>query len=168
VLPVSLAFNDFSHRNCCVGLNEGAQRQVSACVVQPWRRLRKQPPLFNLAACAETESHSCSCAQAEQGQTDDALICYEMSVNFNPKCAEAFNNLGVIYKDKCAFMTAFCSPYSTALVESVSIRGNLDKSIFYYQEALKANPNFAQVHLAVLGFFEDSSEPTRSPSVLRR
>ena len=50
------------------------------------------------------------------------MVCYEMAVAFNPGCAQAYNNLGVIYKD----------------------RGNLEKSIFYYLEALKANPNFAQ------------------------
>ena len=48
--------------------------------------------------------------------------CYEMATLFDSKCAEAFNNLGVIYKD----------------------RGNLDQAIHYYHEALTANPAFSQ------------------------
>ena len=48
--------------------------------------------------------------------------CYEMAVLFDNKCAEAYNNLGVIYKD----------------------RGNLDQAIHYYHEALQANPAFSQ------------------------
>ncbi len=42
--------------------------------------------------------------QAEQGRGDEAIVCYEMAVNFNPKCAKAYNNLGVIYKDKYVLM----------------------------------------------------------------
>ena len=45
-----------------------------------------------------------------------------MAVLFDKACAEAFNNLGVIYKD----------------------RGNLDQAIHYYHEALQANPAFSQ------------------------
>ena len=48
--------------------------------------------------------------------------CYEMAVLFDSKCAEAYNNLGVIYKD----------------------RGNLDQAIHFYHEALQANPAFSQ------------------------
>ena len=48
--------------------------------------------------------------------------CYEMAVLFDGRCAEAYNNLGVIYKD----------------------RGNLDQAIHYYHEALQANPSFSQ------------------------
>ncbi len=44
----------------------------------------------------------------------DALIAYEMALAFNPKCAQAYNNLGVIYKDK----------------------GFLDRSIQCYQNAV--------------------------------
>lgn len=29
-----------------------------------------------------------------------AVVMYELALFFNPNCAEAFNNLGVIYKDK--------------------------------------------------------------------
>jgi Flp pilus assembly protein TadD len=36
---------------------------------------------------------------------------YELALHFNPNCAEACNNLGVIYKD----------------------RDNLDKAVEYYQ-----------------------------------
>lgn len=51
----------------------------------------------------------------------DAVICYETAIAWKPKCAEAHNNLGVIYKE----------------------RGNLQKAILNYEKALVANPNFS-------------------------
>ena len=38
--------------------------------------------------------------QAESNRSADAKVAYEMAVEFDPKCAEAYNNLGVIYKDR--------------------------------------------------------------------
>lgn len=40
-----------------------------------------------------------------------AIVFYELALHFNPHCAEACNNLGVIYKD----------------------RDNLDKAVECYQ-----------------------------------
>jgi Tfp pilus assembly protein PilF len=34
----------------------------------------------------------------EAGQYDKAIFMYETAVLYNPACAEAHNNLGVIYK----------------------------------------------------------------------
>jgi tetratricopeptide (TPR) repeat protein len=51
-----------------------------------------------------------------------AVICYELAIHFNPFCCEAFNNLGVIYKD----------------------RDNLEKAIECYRSALGINPTFSQ------------------------
>jgi protein O-GlcNAc transferase len=45
-----------------------------------------------------------------------AIVFYELALHFNPRCAEACNNLGVIYKD----------------------RDNLDKAVECYQVS-KAN-----------------------------
>lgn len=44
-----------------------------------------------------------------------AIVFYELAFHFNPHCAEACNNLGVIYKD----------------------RDNLDKAVECYQASLK-------------------------------
>ncbi|KAG0497293.1 hypothetical protein HPP92_001984 [Vanilla planifolia] len=51
-----------------------------------------------------------------------AIVFYELALHFNPHCAEACNNLGVIYKD----------------------RDNLDKAVECYQTALSIKPNFSQ------------------------
>uniref|UniRef100_A0A453N901 protein O-GlcNAc transferase n=1 Tax=Aegilops tauschii subsp. strangulata TaxID=200361 RepID=A0A453N901_AEGTS len=51
-----------------------------------------------------------------------AIVFYELALHFNPRCAEACNNLGVIYKD----------------------RDNLDKAVECYQMALSIKPNFSQ------------------------
>ncbi|KAI3735994.1 hypothetical protein L6452_15523 [Arctium lappa] len=50
------------------------------------------------------------------------IVFYELAFHFNPYCAEACNNLGVIYKD----------------------RDNLDKAVECYQLALSIKPNFSQ------------------------
>jgi Flp pilus assembly protein TadD len=47
---------------------------------------------------------------------------YEMAVQFNPHCAEAHNNLGVIYKE----------------------RDNLERAVECYTAALSVKPNFPQ------------------------
>jgi protein O-GlcNAc transferase len=51
-----------------------------------------------------------------------AIWYYELAVHFNPYCCEAYNNLGVIYRDQ----------------------DNLDKSAMCYQSALAINPKFSQ------------------------
>jgi len=49
-------------------------------------------------------------------------ICYELAIKFNPQCAEAYNNLGVLYKGK----------------------NNLERATQCYQLALQINPRFSQ------------------------
>lgn len=61
-------------------------------------------------------------AQSEKGALDDAKLCYGLATVFDAKCAEAFNNLNVIYKD----------------------RGNLEKAVHHYTLALAANLHFSQ------------------------
>lgn len=56
------------------------------------------------------------------GEYDKAVVSYELAVHFNPACCEAYNNLGVIYKD----------------------RDNLERSIQCYSSALNVNPKFSQ------------------------
>ncbi|GJZ64241.1 RNA-directed DNA polymerase, eukaryota [Tanacetum coccineum] len=52
------------------------------------------------------------------------IVFYELAFHFNPHCTEAFNNLGVIYKDT----------------------DNLDKAVECYQKlALSIKPNFSQL-----------------------
>lgn len=46
--------------------------------------------------------------------SSQAVVMYELALHFNPHCAEACNNLGVIYKD----------------------RDNLDKAVECYQVRL--------------------------------
>ena len=47
---------------------------------------------------------------------------YEMALHFNPACAEAHNNLGVLYKE----------------------RDNLERAVECYMAALTIRPNFPQ------------------------
>jgi len=37
-------------------------------------------------------------AYAEKCRFDDSKVCYEMAVLFDPKCAEAYNNLGTNFE----------------------------------------------------------------------
>ena len=48
---------------------------------------------------------------------------YEFTLNFNPACAEAHNNLGVLYKE----------------------RDNLERAVECYLNALTIRPDFPQV-----------------------
>lgn len=52
-----------------------------------------------------------------------AIVFYELAFHFNPHCAEACNNLGVIYKD----------------------RDNLDKAVECYQAIFSAFAGFAVI-----------------------
>jgi len=56
------------------------------------------------------------------GEFDKAVVSYELAIHFNPSCCEAYNNLGVIYKD----------------------RDNLERAIQCYLAALNVNPKFSQ------------------------
>lgn len=51
-----------------------------------------------------------------------AIWHYELAIHFNPYCCEAYNNLGVIYKEQ----------------------DNLEKAVMCYQSALAINPKFSQ------------------------
>eukprot|EP00434_Breviolum_minutum_P017642 symbB.v1.2.015572.t2/scaffold1168.1/size134142/1 len=53
---------------------------------------------------------------------DKALINYQLTVHFDPRCAEAYNNMGVIFKEQ----------------------ENLEKALKYYHLAIQCNPRFAQ------------------------
>lgn len=48
---------------------------------------------------------------------------YELAIHFNPVCAEAYNNLGVLHKE----------------------RDNLERAVQCYTAALALRPNFPQV-----------------------
>ncbi|GFH15820.1 TPR_REGION domain-containing protein, partial [Haematococcus lacustris] len=58
----------------------------------------------------------------ESGELDKAVFMYETAVQYNPACAEAHNNLGVIYKR----------------------RENLEKAMECYAAALTVKPDFPQ------------------------
>lgn len=47
---------------------------------------------------------------------------YQLTVHFDPRCAEAYNNMGVIFKEQ----------------------ENLEKALKYYHLAIQCNPRFAQ------------------------
>lgn len=53
-----------------------------------------------------------------------AIVFYELAFHFNPHCAEACNNLGVIYKD----------------------RDNLDKAVECYQASLNLANLCGEMH----------------------
>ncbi len=53
---------------------------------------------------------------------------YELTLNFNPACAEAHNNLGVLYKE----------------------RDNLERAVECYLNALTIRPDFPQVQASAL------------------
>jgi tetratricopeptide (TPR) repeat protein len=61
------------------------------------------------------------------------MFCYELTTHFNPGCAEAWNNLGVLYKEA----------------------DNLERAAECYMSALNTRPNFPQVWLSCCDQAED-------------
>ena len=64
--------------------------------------------------CADPVQSAGGAPRTRLVQTE-AIIAYEMALAFNPRCAQAYNNLGVIYKDK----------------------GQLDRAVQCYQNAVR-------------------------------
>ena len=60
--------------------------------------------------------------QAEIGEIDRAIISYETTLKLRPQCAEAWNNLGVLHREK----------------------NNVERAVECYVRAVSINPNFAQ------------------------
>ena len=58
----------------------------------------------------------------DQGNLEGALESYQKAIDANPDYAEAFNNLGNIYKEM----------------------GNIDKSLELYQKALLIKPEYLE------------------------
>lgn len=80
-----------------------------------------------------------------------AIVFYELAFHFNPHCAEACNNLGVIYKDRDNLDKAVeCYQANSMLVENFKFLSVecmallLPFSIYSLQLALSIKPNFSQ------------------------
>ena len=84
--------------------------------------LPHNPTLFSHLTSCHREP-PCALQPPLSPQTERALFMYEMTLHFNPTCAEAYNNLGVLYRD----------------------RENLEKAVECYMAALTIRPNFPQV-----------------------
>ena len=63
-------------------------------------------------------------ALREQGDLDGAIESYKRAIHIDPNCAEAYNNIGNIYKEA----------------------GNLDSAIENYLTAIKLDPVYVAAH----------------------
>lgn len=79
-----------------------------------------------------------------------AIVFYELAIHFNPRCAEACNNLGVIYKDRDnldkaveCYQVEFYDCLEFLLLQWVFSRSST-LSLLALQLALSINPNFSQ------------------------
>eukprot|EP00897_Mesotaenium_endlicherianum_P006101 jgi/Mesen1/5519/ME000279S04732 len=89
-----------------------------------------------------------------------AVVMYELALHFNPQCAEACNNLGVIYKDRdnlekaveCYQKALTIKPsFSQSLnnlgvVYTVQVQGKMDLALGMIQAAILANPSYAEAY----------------------
>lgn len=96
-------------------------------------------------------------AYAERMRPDDAKLSYEMATLFDPKCAEAYNNLvrndtdqqgrtSVEEKRIWGGHRAHCVSVLFSSLQGVIYkdRGNLEQAVHHYGQALQANPSFSQ------------------------
>ncbi len=59
-----------------------------------------------------------------QGRLDEAFSCYQKALELNPDCAEAFNNIGNVFKE----------------------RGKVDQALALYHKSVRMKPSFAEGH----------------------
>lgn len=127
-------------------------------------------PAELLAGTALGMRGGCTCATraaaGESGQLDRAVFMYETAVHYNPGCAEAHNNLGVIYKvgggpgprqvwprqhavcTGCCPVLAWLTPHVLGRTPPGSQkRENLERAMECYAAALTVKPDFPQVGL---------------------
>ncbi|MBI5642664.1 MAG: tetratricopeptide repeat protein [Deltaproteobacteria bacterium] len=71
-----------------------------------------------------------------KGQLDEAIKEYETVLQFNPKSAETYNNLGFAYFDK----------------------GDFDKALESQKKAVELNPNLANGHYGLAMAFEKKND----------
>ena len=92
------------------------------------------------------------------GKLDKAIICYELSIHFNPTCCEAYNNLGVIFKDRdnlerateCYLSALQVDPHYYQTLNNLSVvytmQGDLEEAHKYVSAALESNPQYAEAY----------------------
>jgi Tfp pilus assembly protein PilF len=64
------------------------------------------------------------CILKEEGFTQEALQCFQKSIQFNPGYAKAYYNLGLLYQEK----------------------NQIDEAVTYYRKALQIIPDWAETH----------------------
>ncbi|KAK4582753.1 hypothetical protein RGQ29_025789 [Quercus rubra] len=92
-----------------------------------------------------------------------AIVFYELAIHFNPHCAEACNNLGVIYKDRdnldkavecinwlCQSNRNFSQSLNNLGVV-FTVQGKMDAAANLIEKAIIANPT-TQRHIITWGF----------------
>ena len=105
-----------------------------------------------------------------QGSQDEALKNYKKAISLKPDYADAYNNIGAIYKDQGKLNES-----AEAYQKSISINpnnsiahynlGNIlkeqeknDQAIEMYNKSISLNPNFAQVYNNMGNIFKDQGE----------
>lgn len=85
-----------------------------------------QPLLEAIRLKAESDSlNSLGFALAQLGRSNEAISCYERSIEIDPEYAQAYNNFGIVYRDL----------------------GNLDRALDYYKKALDLDPDYAEAYI---------------------
>uniref|UniRef100_A0A7S4S6Q4 protein O-GlcNAc transferase n=1 Tax=Alexandrium monilatum TaxID=311494 RepID=A0A7S4S6Q4_9DINO len=101
---------------------------------------------------------------------DKALINYQLTVHFNPRCAEAYNNMGVIFKERdhlerafaCYQMALQCNPRFAQALNNIGMActatGRLQKALEFLARAVAVAPSYAEAYNNLGWLFWDQGD----------
>jgi len=101
---------------------------------------------------------------------DKAIVCYELGIHFNPFCCEAYNNLGVIFKDtdnleraiECYEYALQINPHFSQTLNNLGVvhtmQGKLDEAYTYIKRSLETNPWYAEAFNNLGVLFRDEGK----------
>ncbi|KAM3239823.1 hypothetical protein ACQJBY_053485 [Aegilops geniculata] len=109
-----------------------------------------------------------------------AIVFYELALHFNPRCAEACNNLGVIYKDRdnldkaaeCYQMALSIKPNFSQSLNNLgvvyTVQGKMDAAASMIEKAILANPTYAEAYNNLGVLYRDAGSITLSVQAYER
>ena len=110
----------------------------------------------------------------ENHDFDGALAHFSEAIRLDPKCAVAYNNRGVIYKDQGKFNKAIADfdaalhlepTYADAFFNRAVAyvkQGDLDQAIADYSEVLRLKPDYVEAYVGRANAYQDLGDDVQA------